>query len=187
MLLSILGLLLAGAEPSSYGFLTHGTRPPHGDSSRQSTLEATPQPRVVHHANDLNNKTMHIHEVPPACMEHPAARKHNMPELTPPPHTAQRDQVHPRGPANLRDVNQNTTGSDYAANRERGVLGAVLLCCIEADVGQDQHGFCLLELGRWWEVRCRVTRVTGGWRRGHLVLGPAVLPPTLSQRVARGS
>ena len=59
---------------------------------------------------------MHIHEVPTACMEHPAARKHNMPELTLPPHTAQRDQVHPRGPANLRDVNQNTTGSDYAAN-----------------------------------------------------------------------
>ena len=110
MLLSILGLLLAGAEPSSYGFLTHGNRPPQGDSSRGYATH------VVHHANDFNNKTMHIHEVPPACMEHPAARKHNMPELTLPPHTAQRDQVHPRGPANLRDVNQNTTGPDYTAN-----------------------------------------------------------------------
>ena len=110
MLLSILGLLLAGAEPSSYGFLTHGNTPPQGDSSRGYATH------VVHHANDLNNKTMHIHEVPLTCMEHPAARKHNMPELTPQPHLAQRDQVHPRGPANLRDVNQNTTGSDYIAS-----------------------------------------------------------------------
>ena len=110
MLLSILGLLLAGAEPTSYGFLTHGNKPPQGDSSRGYATH------VVHHANDFNNKTMHIHEVPLTCMEHPAARKHNMPELTPQPHPAQRDQVHPRGPANLRDVNQNTTGSDYTAS-----------------------------------------------------------------------
>ena len=110
MLLSILGLLLAGAEPTSYGFLTHGNKPPQGDSSRGYATH------VVHHANDFNNKTMHIHEVPLTCMEHPATRKHNMPELTPQPHPAQRDQVHPRGPANLRDVNQNTTGSDYTAS-----------------------------------------------------------------------
>ena len=110
MLLSILGLLLAGAEPTSYGFLTHGNKPPQGDSSRGYATH------VVHHANDFNNKTMHIHEVPLTCMEHPATRKHNMPELTLQPHPAQRDQVHPRGPANLRDVNQNTTGSDYTAS-----------------------------------------------------------------------
>ena len=69
MLLSILGLLLAGAEPTSYGFLTHGNKPPQGDSSRGYATH------VVHHANDFNNKTMHIHEVPFTCMEHPATRK----------------------------------------------------------------------------------------------------------------
>ena len=52
---------------------------------------------------------MHIHEVPTTCMGHPAARKPNMQELTSVPHIAQRDLVvHPRGPVNLQDVNQNT-------------------------------------------------------------------------------
>ena len=112
MLSLLLGLLLTGAEPSSYGSLTNGINSPlHGDSSRGYANNV-----VVHHANDSANKTMHIHEVPPACMEHPAARKHNMPVLTSPPHPAQRDLVHPRGPVNLRDVNQNTAGFDYAAS-----------------------------------------------------------------------
>ena len=112
MLSLLLGLLLTGAEPSSYGFLTNGINSPlHGDSSRGYANNV-----VVHHANDSANKTMHIHEVPPACMEHPAARKHNMPVLTSPPHPAQRDLVRPRGPVNLRDVNQNTAGFDYAAS-----------------------------------------------------------------------
>ena len=86
MLLSILGLLLAGAEPSSYGVLNYRTASPlDGDTSPGYANNV-----VVHTcANDPNNKTMHNHKVPPACMEHPAAHEHNSPELTSPPHTAQ--------------------------------------------------------------------------------------------------
>ena len=109
MLLSLLGLLLAGAEPSSHGFLSGKSSVLDGDTPGYAN-------HVVHHANDINNKTMHIHEVPPTCMELPAARKHDMSELTSPPHTAQRNLVHPRGPVNLRDVNQNTTGFDPLTN-----------------------------------------------------------------------
>ena len=59
MLSLLLGLLLAGAEPSSHGFLTYGISSPlHGDSSRGYATN------VVHlHAND--SKTIHNHKVPP--------------------------------------------------------------------------------------------------------------------------
>ena len=114
MLLSVLGLLLAGAEPSSYGFLNYRTDSPlHGDTTQgYATNDST---NVVHQrANDSNNKTMHNHKVPLTCMESPAAHKHNTPELTSPPHTAQRDLVLPRGPVNW-DAHLSTTGIGYVA------------------------------------------------------------------------
>ena len=111
MLLSVLGLLLAGAEPSSYGVLNYGTGSPlDGDTSQGYATNVVVHPR----ANDSTNKTMHIHKVPLACMEHPAAHKPNTPELTSPPHIAQRDLVLPRGPVNW-DAHLSTTGIGYVA------------------------------------------------------------------------
>ena len=110
MLLSILGLLLAGAEPSSYGFLRTAS-PLDGDTSPGYANNV-----LVHTcANDPTNKTMHNHKVPPACMEHPAAHEHNSPELTTfPSHTAQRDLAPPRGPVEW-DAHLSTTGIGYLA------------------------------------------------------------------------
>ena len=110
MLLSILGLLLAGAEPSSYGLLRTAS-PLDGDTSPGYANNV-----LVHTcANDPTNKTMHNHKVPPACMEHPAAHEHNSPELTTfPPHTAQRDLAPPRGPVEW-DAHLSTTGIGYLA------------------------------------------------------------------------
>ena len=120
MLLSVLGLLLAGAEPSSYGFLNYRTDSPLGDTTQGYATNVVHQrandsTNVVHqHANDSNNKTMHNHKVPLTCMEYPAAHKPNTPELTSPPHTAQHDLVLPRGPVNW-DANLSTTGIGYIA------------------------------------------------------------------------
>ena len=66
-MLALLGLLLAGAEPSSYGFLTGKVNQAlDGDKTRAFATN------VVHHrANDSNN-TMHNYEVQLTCMDHHA-------------------------------------------------------------------------------------------------------------------
>ena len=114
----LIGLLLAGVEPSTYGFLNHGISPSlHGDSPRGHANNV-----VVHHASDSTDNTMHIHEVPTTCMGHPAARRPNVPELTSVP-LAQRDLVvQPRGPINPRDVHKNTAGFDYNNHSARDPL-----------------------------------------------------------------
>ena len=66
-MLALLGLLLAGAEPSSRGFLTGKVNQAlDGDNTRAFATN------VVHHrANDSNN-TMHNYEVQLTCMDHHA-------------------------------------------------------------------------------------------------------------------
>ena len=55
-MLALLGLLLLGAEPSSYGFLTYGISSPlHGDTSRGYATN------VVHlHVNDSTSTSMNV-------------------------------------------------------------------------------------------------------------------------------
>ena len=105
----LLGLLLAGAEPSSYGFLARPSPPGPLDGDTRGHAN-----NVVHQVNDFHN-TMH-NEVPHARMEQPGTHKHSLLELTNPLHAAQCEQVHPRGPANFRDVDLNTTGLDPPSN-----------------------------------------------------------------------
>ena len=102
-MLALLGLLLVGAEPSSYGFLNAGRTLStlDGDNSRAYATNV-----VHHHGNDSN--TMHNHEVPPTRMEHHATRiELSVPELTSPLHVAQCEKVHPRDPISLRDNDKN--------------------------------------------------------------------------------
>ena len=104
MLSLVLGLLLAGPEPATHGFLTMSHPPPDGDTYQGYAKN------VVRHPHDSNfNDTMHKTEVT-TCMAPSNAYQHVTPELTALLHNAQREQVHPRGPSNPRDVNQNTTG-----------------------------------------------------------------------------
>ena len=66
-MLALLGLLLAGAEPSSYGFLTGKVNPTlDGDNARAFATHV-----VHHHVNDSNN-TMHNLKVQLTCMDHHA-------------------------------------------------------------------------------------------------------------------
>ena len=102
-MLALLGLLLVGAEPSSYDLLNAGRTLStlDGDNSRAYATNV-----VHHHGNDSN--TMHNHEVPPTRMEHHATRiELSVPELTSPLHVAQCEKVHPRDPISLRDNEKN--------------------------------------------------------------------------------
>ena len=93
-MLALLGLLLAGAEPSSYGFLTRKVNQAlDGDKTRAFATN------VVHHrANDSNN-TMHNYEVQLTCMDHHATHNQlSVLKLTSPLHAAQCEEVHPRYP-----------------------------------------------------------------------------------------
>ena len=93
-MLALLGLLLAGAEPSSHGFLTGKVNQAlDGDNTRAFATN------VVHHrANDSNN-TMHNYEVQLTCMDHHATHNQlSVLKLTSPLHAAQCEEVHPRYP-----------------------------------------------------------------------------------------
>ena len=93
-MLALLGLLLAGAEPSSYDFLTGKVNPTlDGDNARAFATHV-----VHHHVNDSNN-TMHNLKVQLTCMDHHATHNQlSVPELTSPLHAAQCEEVHPRYP-----------------------------------------------------------------------------------------
>ena len=93
-MLALLGLLLAGAEPSSHDLLTGKVNQAlDGDNARAFATN------VVHHrANDSNN-TMHNYEVQLTCMDHHATHNQlSVLKLTSPLHAAQCEEVHPRYP-----------------------------------------------------------------------------------------
>ena len=106
----LLALLLAGAEPSSYGFLTRGTdASAHHALDYAKTVVGTPP----------NDSTMHDGEVPSACMDRPSPHKKRELMSTTPLRPLQLEEVHPRGhvlPTNLRDGNQVTYQTTIGQN-----------------------------------------------------------------------
>ena len=106
----LLALLLAGAEPSSYGSLTRGTdASAHHALDYAKTVVGTPP----------NDSTMHDGEVPSACMDRPSPHKKRELMSTTPLRPLQLEEVHPRGhvlPTNLRDGNQVTYQTTIGQN-----------------------------------------------------------------------
>ena len=111
MLLSVLGLLLAGAEPSSYGFLTYGISSPlHGDTSRGYATN------VVHlHVNDSTSTSVNV-EMLCFRMDYQHG-SHTLDGLRGPLTSSlrptQSKEVHPLGSTML--TNQTTFGQDSQA------------------------------------------------------------------------
>ena len=89
MLSLVLGLLLAGPEPATHGFLTMSHPPPDGDTYQGYAKN------VVRHPHDSNfNDTMHKTEVT-TCMAPSNAYQHVTPELTALLHNAKVSRLYP--------------------------------------------------------------------------------------------
>ena len=120
-MLALLGLLLAGAEPSSHGFLTGKVTPTlDGDNARAFATHV-----VHHHANDLNN-TMHNHKVELTRMDNHATHNElSALELTSPLHAAQCEEVHPRHP-NWMNMNKHVSEAICTSDDHHADLSEML-------------------------------------------------------------
>ena len=133
MLLSVLGLLLAGAEPSSYGFLTYGISSPlHGDTSRGYTTN------VVHlHVNDSTSMNV---EMLRFRMDYQHGL-HTLDGLRGPLTTSLRptqpEEVHPFGCTML--TNQTTFGQDSQTTCDQRPRLGNAICDASPRVHRSHH------------------------------------------------
>ena len=134
-MLALLGLLLLGAEPSSYGFLTYGISSPlHGDTSRGYATN------VVHlHVNDSTSTSMNV-ELLCLRMDYQHG-SHTLDGLRGPLTTSLRplqpEEVHPLGCTML--TNQTIFGQDSLTTCDQRPRLGNAICHASSRVHRSHH------------------------------------------------